>query len=227
MTPTRHPTGALGPGTWRFVGQIAGVGTAEGTRLVVGRWPQSPLGAFADVMVERPDGHRILLAPSPAVASFVTATYRFDEVMLGGVTVDVDGDDPAASLWVVHAGPLRLALTTGPITPLGAALALVPRRLATSPAFSRALDPLARVGLRGVRTAGTAGGRRREYYGATRVRTVVSAVASWAGADLDALRDVHPAVRFGFGSTPRRPSVTDVVTTVVVPDSLPPGRSAS
>src|SRR5690606_39583710 len=40
----------------RFRGRIAGWGTASGTRVVVGRWDASPFGAFADVMVERPDG---------------------------------------------------------------------------------------------------------------------------------------------------------------------------
>ena len=47
----------------RFDGWIAGLGTAAGLRVVIGHWPTSPLGAFTDAMVERPDGHRILLAP--------------------------------------------------------------------------------------------------------------------------------------------------------------------
>ena len=54
----------------RFHGRIAGFGTESGVRLVVGMWPRSPLGSFADVMVERADGHRILLAPSDEVAEF-------------------------------------------------------------------------------------------------------------------------------------------------------------
>ena len=64
----------------RFDGWIAGLGTAAGLRAVVGHWPVSPFGAFTDVMVERPDGHRMLLAPSEEVAAFVAGTYRFDEV---------------------------------------------------------------------------------------------------------------------------------------------------
>ena len=59
---------------YAFHGFIAGMGTAEGTRLVVGHWPESPLGSFSDVMVERADGHRMLLAPSEEVAGFVAAT---------------------------------------------------------------------------------------------------------------------------------------------------------
>src|SRR5699024_6852506 len=44
----------------RFVGEIAGVGTTSGTRVVVGRWEDSPFGPFGDAMVETADGHRVL-----------------------------------------------------------------------------------------------------------------------------------------------------------------------
>ncbi len=64
----------------RFDGAIAGLGTASGTRLVVGMWPVSPFGPIADLMIERPDGHRLLIAPEQPVADFIAATYRFDEV---------------------------------------------------------------------------------------------------------------------------------------------------
>ena len=64
----------------RFSGQIAGMGSEEGTRVVIGRWADSPFGSFADVMIERPDGHRVLLAPTTQVATFVAQTYTFDEV---------------------------------------------------------------------------------------------------------------------------------------------------
>jgi hypothetical protein len=33
-------------------------------------------------MIERADGHRVLLAPTRAVGEFVAATYRFDEVRI-------------------------------------------------------------------------------------------------------------------------------------------------
>ena len=66
----------------RFHGQIAGVGSASGIRIVVGRWPHSPFGPFADAMVERPDGRRFLLAPTDQIAEFVSSTYEFDEVRM-------------------------------------------------------------------------------------------------------------------------------------------------
>ena len=60
----------------RFRGAIAGVGSTSGVRVVVGRWDESPYGAFADVMVETVSGHRVLLAPTAEVADFVATDVR-------------------------------------------------------------------------------------------------------------------------------------------------------
>ena len=59
--------------------------------MVVGRWEASPFGEFADVMLERPDGHRILYAPTGAVGDFIAETYLFDEVRTVPVTAEVRG----------------------------------------------------------------------------------------------------------------------------------------
>ncbi|WP_166135021.1 hypothetical protein [Nocardioides ochotonae] len=198
----------------RFVGRIAGVGTTGGTRIVVGHWHDTPMGAFSDAMVETATGHRVLLAPRPEVADFIAATYSFDEVRVEAFTVEVTGAG-TGSRWQVRSPSLELDLAVGGPTLLGRLLALVPRRLATAPAWCALTDPVARVLLRGVRTRGSAGGGRREYYGATGVRRILSASGTWQGADLGALAPVDPSPRFGFSSTPRRPAVTDVVTTVL------------
>ena len=71
----------------RFDGWILGVGTSSGTRVVVGHWPRSPFGPVSDVMVEHPDGHRLLLAPQSEVAEFIATTYTFDQITLVPVTV--------------------------------------------------------------------------------------------------------------------------------------------
>jgi hypothetical protein len=75
---------------------------------------------------------------------------------------------------------------------------------------------VARVVLRGVRTKGSAGQGRREYYGATDAHAVVAVGGRLEGQELGALAPVDPPCRFGFSSTPRRPQVTEVTTTVVV-----------
>ena len=201
----------------RFRGRIAGVGSTSGVRVVVGWWLETPFGPFADVMVERADGHRVLLAPTEQVAELVSTTYTFDEVRIEPVEVVAawaDGD-PWVRSWGPSSPSLSLTLEVGDRTGLGRLLRLVPEAVATSPAFATLADPVARVALRGVRTRGVARAGRREYYGATDVRAVTSMSGAFDGADLGALAPVDPPCRFGFSSTPRRPSVTEVTTTIV------------
>lgn len=193
----------------RFTGRIAGVGSTSGVRVVVGRWDDSPWGAFADVMVEDAAGHRVLLAPDERVRDFVTATYSFDEHVIEPVSVSDTSDG-----WQVSTPSLSMRVEIGGRTPLGAAFGLVPSRVATAPAWCAAVDPLARIVMRGVRTRGTAGNDRREWYGATSVRAVTGIAGEWRGVDLGSLAPVDPPCRFGFSSTPARPSVTSVVTTI-------------
>ena len=190
----------------RFRGRIAGVGSTSGVRVVVGHWLKTPFGSFADAMVETAAGHRVLLAPHEQARDFIAATYTFDEVRLEPFTVTAD--------WRVRSPSLSLDLTLGGRTPLGRLLRVVPRRLAESPAWCSLTDPVARVVMRGVRTRGTAGGGRREYYGATDAHHVTAMTGRFDDQDLGVLADVDPPCRFGFSSTPKAPSVTSVTTTV-------------
>ncbi len=193
----------------RFQGRIAGVGSTSGVRVVVGSWSQSPLGSFGDVMVERPDGHRILVAPSASVREVIESTYVFDEVRIEPVDVEERDDS-----WVVTAPSLDLELRLGRRTALGLLLTLVPHRLASSTAWAQAIDPVASRLVRGVHTVGTARVGRREWYGATDLRAVTAISGHLDGRPLGVLAPVEPACRFGFSSTPRSPSVTTVVTTI-------------
>jgi hypothetical protein len=196
----------------RFDGWILGVGTASGTRVVVGHWPRSPLGPVSDVMVQRPDGHRVLLAPTPEVAEFVGATYTFDQVRLVPVTVG----RPDGATWTVDAGPLQLRLTTGGRPLLGRLLHAVPTRLARTPAWVGLLDLPARLST-GLRTTGTAGNGRTEWYGVQDLHRVVQVDARWDGEPLGPLAPVRPPVTFGFGSVPPEPGVVRVTTSVRLP----------
>lgn len=192
----------------RFRGQIAGVGTSSGTRIVVGHWRESPLGSFADAMVELPDGHRLLLAPGPDVARFVAATYEFDEIRVEPLEVTADG----GSLHLASPS-LTLDLRLGGTTALGALLRVVPRRVAEAPWWCAATDVVARTVLDGVRTRGHTRDRR-EWYGATGNRAIEEAAGTFDDEDLGVLAPVSPPPRFGFSSTPERPSLTQVCTTV-------------
>ena len=199
----------------RFQGFIAGVGSTSGVRVVVGNWFVTPLGRFADAMVETAAGHRVLLAPHPDAADFIAATYTFDETRIEPVEVGVTPLRDRVH-WAVRSPSLTLDLEFAGRTPVGALLALVPPSVATAPTWCTLTDPFARVLMRGVRTRGTAGGDRREYYGATDSRRIVHAGGHVDGVDLGRLAPVDPPCRFGFSSTPRTPSVTSVTTTVDV-----------
>ena len=205
----RHPPRPVTALRWRFDGEIASFGTSSGHRIVVGRWPVSPFGPISDVMIEKPDGTRLLIAPSEEVTRFVASTYLFDSVEVTPVQV-VRRPDRVA----VVAGPLRADLIVGPRGWLGLLLRTVPRPVAATPAWAALVDPLVRAVLPGVRTRGSAGAGRREWYGAFDHRPLVSVTACWQGADLGNMAEVRPPVRFGFGSTPRRPSIVRLTTTV-------------
>ncbi|MHA7145726.1 hypothetical protein ACX80U_13525 [Arthrobacter sp. TmT3-37] len=197
----------------RFEGHIAGIGTASGTRLVIGRWDTSPFEAFTDVMLEDAAGHRTLIAPTQEIADYVGSTYTFDDVVLSPVTSTLTADR-----LVVEGGGLRVVAGIGAVTLLGRLLGIVPRPLATHPRWLALINPVASLLVKGIATAGSAGHGRTEYYGVTSARAVSGATATWRDADLGTLAPVSPPVRFGFSSAPPRPQVVSVTTTIRHPE---------
>ncbi|QKW05024.1 hypothetical protein HUT18_00305 [Streptomyces sp. NA04227] len=215
----KRTRGAAAGDRLRFDGWIAGVGTSSGARIVLGHWTSSPFGPFSDVMIERADGHRRLLAPTPETAEFIRGTYTFDSVRTVPVTVGVDG-----RTWTVDAEELHLRFVTARRGPLGYLLRSVPGPLSGSPAWTAVTDRAARLLLHGVRTRGSAGGGRKEWYGARDVHPIGALSGDCEGVDLGTLRPVEPPVRFGFGSVPRRPALTRITTTVVGAGGLSTSR---
>jgi hypothetical protein len=192
----------------RFDGEICGFGTASGVRVVIGRWTSSPYGPFADAMVEHPDGARVLIAPTVELADFVGGVYSFDDTVVGDVSTE-----RSPGRLHVRGGPLTADITIGARDALGWALRCVPRSLARSVTWARVVDPVARLTMPGVRTSGRTA-TARETYGATDRRRVTAVRATWADNDLGPLADIDPPVRFGFSSTPVRPSIVTVTTTI-------------
>jgi len=195
---------------WRFDGEIAAFGTTTGHRVVIGRWPVSPFGPISDVMLETPDGTRLLIAPSAEVARFIASTYCFDAVQVEPVTVIRHPGE-----LTVVTGQLRASLTVGRRGRLGLLLRAVPRPVATAPVWAALVDPLVQLMLPGVRTRGSARAGQREWYGAWDLHLLTAVTARWQGTDLGAMADVFPPVRFGFGSAPRQPSLVRLTTTVL------------
>ncbi len=199
----------MAPTYVRFDGEIYGFGTASGDRFVVGRWLESPLGAFADVMHESSTGVRTLHAPDDDVAELIRGTYEFDGCRIGAVRADRVGD-----ALTLETDDLSIVVGVGARTGIGRLLRMVPAPLARSRRWAGLVDPVVRIVFDGVRTKGTAGNGRVEWYGATDQHRILHASAVLDGTDLGELADVWPPVRFGFSSTPRQPSVAAVSTTI-------------
>ncbi|WP_234835161.1 hypothetical protein [Mycolicibacterium stellerae] len=160
-------------------------------------------------MLQTADDERVLLAPDDAIACFVSSTYRFDRVDVGEVraalgeerlTVTTDGFDARIRI--------------GGAAPIDRLLRLVPRRLATSPRWLRAIDPVAARVVPGVRTYGTAGNARVEYYGVRRSRRVTAIDGHYRGVPFGGLAPLAPPVSFGFSSAPPSPQIVSVTTTI-------------
>lgn len=191
----------------RFEGTIAGVGTTSGTRFVLGAWDETPFGPITDVMIERTDGHRVLIAPTTAVGTFISETYGFDEVRVETLAIQ-----RSSTRWRVTAGTLRMEIVPARRTALGWLLVAVPRPIARSRVWCLLINPFARLVRPGVRTIGTAGNGREERYCALDEHRLSSARIEWDGVNQGALAPIDPPVRFGFGSTPRHPSLVRVTT---------------
>lgn len=189
-------------------GTILSTGFASGDRFVVGHWREGPLGPMTDVMWANPEGWRTLLAPSAAVADFITSVYAFDEVVIGPIEVI----EASRSLELVTER-LHLALHAG------RAVRIPVRRPAW---FTRYVEgPIARVTM-GVRTYGTSPTGVREWYRADAYRRLVAATGSVDGRDLGAMAPVDPPARFGFSEPPRRPSWVEVRPLLEGDLTLPP-----
>jgi hypothetical protein len=192
-----------------FTGHIAGAGSGSGLRIVVGAWDRSPFGAFTDVMLQTADDERVLLAPDDTIADFVSSTYRFDRVQLGDVSSTLD-----AQQLTVSTEEFEARIRLGGPAPVDRLLRLVPSRLATSPRWLRAIDPVAARVVPGVHTFGTAGNGRVEYYGVRRSRRITAVDGHYRGVSLDGLAPLRPPVSFGFSSAPSAPQIVSVTTTI-------------
>jgi hypothetical protein len=200
----------------RFDGWIAGAAFASGDRFVVGRWPDSPLGSFADVMWCRPDGTRVLVAPDERVLGFVGEHYTFEERRRASVDVSVS---PRRFRTRVLELGLEIDLELHRPSVLSQLLALRPRALRTLPAWLTiedvALRPIVSPllgGGAGIRARGRTRLGAREWYGIHAMRT------ARASARMDG-RDLGPAVParacgFGFSEFPPMPAAVRVTSLI-------------
>lgn len=205
---------SLGPayyrGVNRFQGHIMGAAFSTGHRIVVGRWGESPLGGFCDIMWRQPDGTRVLLAPTEAVRDFVGRHYRFEDSHVVPVSVKRSAD-----LIQVRAGELALDLRLMPPGIASLMLALQPQRLALDTRWISFVDATMRPLLAPLlvrdsdtRLHGMTRDGAREWYAIQGLRKA-DAYAQASGLDLGPLGSCPPA-RFGFSEFPGGAAVVKV-----------------
>lgn len=205
-----------GAGLDRFTGLIAASGSASGHTVVVGMWRDSPLGRFVDVMWVRPDGQRVLLAPSEAIRRYVTDLYTFEE----SAVVPVRGGWAGGAV-EVDAGPVSLRFPAGRRDWRSWLFAARPRFLRRSPTWLRVEDALVAPlgglllgGAEGVRLAGRAPGGQREWYSIDDYRPLRGGSLWIEGRDLGPPAALRPGLGVGLSDFPTQPALVNVVTLV-------------
>ena len=176
-------------------GSITSVGFSSGHRFVIGHWPESPIGPFADVMWRDPDDTKTLIAPA-AAADYITGIYPFENRVSSPVTVTdtVGGRDGGID---VESDRLTLSLSIGRLP-----IPFPPRPRWFTATVERAIGRA----LLGVNTHGVSPTGIEEWYRTRSVRRVVGGHASLDGADLGAAGTLDRPMAVGFSEPPRRPT---------------------
>jgi len=181
-----------------FKGRITSSGFESGDRIVVGAWKESPFGEFTDIMWAKPDGTRVLIAPTQEIVDYVTAMYSFDEVLLEDIITT--GEDRNQK---VKSNTMELDFSWNRGLPIP---------------FKRSLLFISTVELFfaklffGTRTYGVTKNNRKEWYAIDRVSHIKKANAKISGKDPGDFTSINEPCKFGFSEAPKRPSSCEVRT---------------
>ena len=175
-----------------FEGRISSTGFSSGDRVVVGDWYDSPLGAFTNVMWAKPDGTRVLLAPSEAHADYVSKLYNFEQIHV--VQVDVKRQKRGLE---ITAPPLKVSLEWG----WGFGLPFRRPRW-----FIATIEQWVASAIFGTKTHGLTCNGLREWYCVYSLSRIKRAKASCEGKDLGSVSKFEIDACFGFSEPPKQPS---------------------
>tara|TARA_B100000212_G_scaffold341639_1_gene325405 strand:- start:9514 stop:10518 length:1005 start_codon:yes stop_codon:yes gene_type:complete len=184
-----------------FSGRITSSGFETGDRIVVGAWKTSVFGEFADIMWAKPDGTRVLIAPTKEIAEYVTAMYSFDEVIIEDVKTVGNERELKVSCQTMD---IEFTWNKGFPIPFRRSLLFI----ATVELFFAKL-------IFSTRTYGITKNNRKEWYAIDRVSHITSANALISGKDAGEFRPMDKPCRFGFSEAPKKPSSCIVRTHIL------------
>ena len=184
-----------------FNGRITSSGFESGDRIVVGAWKESPFGEFTDIMWAKPDGERVLIAPSQEVADYVDAMYSFDQIIIEDITIHHEGSSLSVECKAMQ---LEFAWDRGFPIPFKRSLFFI----ATVELFFAKL-------FFGTRTHGVTKNHRKEWYAIDRVSKITKADAIISGQSAGRISPMKEPCRFGFSEAPKKPSSCEVRTHIL------------
>ena len=184
-----------------FQGRITSSGFQTGDRIVVGAWNSSPFGNFTDIMWAKPDGTRVLIAPTQEIADYVTAMYSFDEVILEEIVSKEEGRCLTVKCKSMD---LQFSWKKGFAIPFKRSLLFI----ATVELFFARL-------IFSTRTYGLTRNNRREWYAIDRVSNLSQASAKIGGNNVGNMAPMNPPCKFGFSEAPKKPASCEVRTHIL------------
>ena len=184
-----------------FQGRITSSGFQTGDRIVVGAWNSSPFGNFTDIMWAKPDGTRVLIAPTQEIADYVTAMYSFDEVVLEEIVSKEEGRSLSVECKSMD---LQFSWNRGFVIPFKRSLLFI----ATVELFFARL-------FFSTRTYGLTRNNRREWYAIDRVSNLSHASARIEGNNVGDMATMNPPCKFGFSEAPKKPASCEVRTHIL------------
>ncbi len=174
-----------------FKGRVISSGFLTGDMVVIGDWDNSPHGHFTNLMWAKPDGTRVLIAPSQELADFVSSLYSFEEVMVS--RLEIKRTDKSIE---VSCDLGRVYMEWGITLPLPF---YRPRWFIAS--FEA---PFARL-LFGTKTHGITMNGRKEWYHVRGLSRMKSVELNLDGRSSNQMTGMAPSACFGFSNPPRMP----------------------
>tara|TARA_X000001036_G_scaffold907_3_gene783 strand:- start:7718 stop:8362 length:645 start_codon:yes stop_codon:yes gene_type:complete len=174
-----------------FKGRVISSGFATGDMVVIGDWKNSPHGPFTNLMWAKPDGTRILIAPSQELGDFVSSLYSFEEVIVSPMEINRTGKSIEVSCDLGS-----VSMEWGMTIPL-----LFPRPrwfIANVEAFFARL-------LFGTKTHGTTRNGLKEWYHVRGLSRMKSVTLDLDGRTSNQMTGMAPSACFGFSNPPRMP----------------------
>ena len=174
-----------------FKGRVISSGFQTGDMVVIGDWSDSPQGAFTNLMWAKPDGTRVLIAPSEELGDFVSSLYSFDEVIVS--PMEIERTEKSIE---VECDLGRVCMKWGLNVPLPFSR---PRWF-----IANIEAPFARLFF-GTKTHGITRNGRKEWYHVRGLSRMKSVELELEGRSSNQMTDMAPSACFGFSNPPRMP----------------------